>query len=64
MLVDAEAEGGPSIYQNGRIDLGAIVAEHLALGLDPYPRTPGVDFPGHIEDCRVRTSCPSPRSQP
>ena len=28
----------------GRIDLGALVAEFLALGLDPYPRKPGVDF--------------------
>jgi uncharacterized protein len=50
VLVDAEAEGGPSIYENGRIELGTIVTEHLALGLDPYPRKPGVDFPGHIED--------------
>ena len=28
----------------GRIDLGALTAEFLALGLDPYPRKPGVDF--------------------
>ena len=26
-----------------------IVVEHLALGLDPYPRSPGVEFPGHEE---------------
>jgi hypothetical protein len=24
--------------------LGALTAEFLALGLDPYPRKPGVDF--------------------
>lgn len=29
---------------NGRIDLGALTAEFLALGLDPYPRKPGVAF--------------------
>ena len=29
---------------NGRIDLGAVTAEFLALGLDPYPRKPGVAF--------------------
>ena len=29
---------------NGQIDLGALTAEFLALGLDPYPRKPGVDF--------------------
>jgi uncharacterized metal-binding protein YceD (DUF177 family) len=38
------------VYSGGRIDLGAIVYEHLALGLDPYPRSPGVEFPGHVED--------------
>jgi len=41
---------GPEYYQNGRIDLGAIVTEHLALGLDPYPRAPDTEFSGHIED--------------
>ena len=38
------------VYRGGRIDLGAIVFEHLALGLDPYPRSPDVEFSGHIED--------------
>ncbi len=28
----------------GRIDLGALTAEILALGLDPYPKKPGVAF--------------------
>ena len=27
-----------------------LVAEHLALGLDLYPRAPGVEFADHIED--------------
>jgi len=30
----------PDMLQNGRVDLGALAAEHLALGLDPYPRKP------------------------
>jgi hypothetical protein len=49
-LVDTVEVDGPDLYHNGRIDLGIIVREHLALALDPYPRAPGVDFPGHIED--------------
>jgi hypothetical protein len=49
-LVDAAEAEGPDLYRNGRIDLGVIASEHLALGLDPYPRAPGVDFTGHIED--------------
>jgi uncharacterized metal-binding protein YceD (DUF177 family) len=51
----AESEG-PDLYYGGRIDLGAIAAEHLALGLDPYPRAPGVEFPGHVEDNARRSS--------
>ena len=29
---------------DGKIDLGALAAEFFALGLDPYPRKPGVEF--------------------
>lgn len=60
------AGGGPSdsgetsderdVYRNGQIDLGEIVVEHLALGLDPYPRAPGVEFPGHVEDDSAKPS--------
>ena len=34
----------PDQVINGQVDLGALAAEFLALGLDPYPRKPGVDF--------------------
>lgn len=34
----------PDEIINGQIDLGALTSEFLALGLDPYPRKPGVDF--------------------
>jgi hypothetical protein len=37
-------EDAPDEIVGGRIDLGALTAEFLALGLDPYPRKPGVDF--------------------
>ena len=30
----------PDPLVNGRADLGALAAEHFALGLDPYPRKP------------------------
>lgn len=44
----------PDEIINGQIDLGALTAEFLALGLDPYPRKPGVDFeyrdPGDDKD--------------
>jgi hypothetical protein len=34
----------PDEIVNGAVDLGSLTAEFLALGLDPYPRKPGVDF--------------------
>jgi len=37
-------EDEPDPIVDGRIDLGALAAEFLALGLDPYPRKPGVEF--------------------
>jgi hypothetical protein len=43
----AEEEGEedpPDPIIDGRIDLGALAAEFLALGLDPYPRKPGAAF--------------------
>ena len=38
--IDDEDEPDPII--DGKIDLGALAAEFFALGLDPYPRKPGV----------------------
>ncbi len=39
---DEEAEIDPIV--NGHVDLGEVVAETLALDLDPYPRRPGESF--------------------
>ncbi|QXX73701.1 DUF177 domain-containing protein [Methylovirgula sp. HY1] len=34
----------PDPITDGTIDLGGLASEFLALGLDPYPRKPGVSF--------------------
>lgn len=34
----------PDSIVDGRIDLGRLTAEFLALGLDPYPKKPGATF--------------------
>ncbi|HMK89644.1 MAG TPA: DUF177 domain-containing protein [Methylocystis sp.] len=44
MRFDDLAEDAPDPLIDGKIDLGAIVAEFLTLGLDPYPRRPGAIF--------------------
>ena len=42
---DDADEGDPAdVIKGGVIDLGALVAEFLALGVDPYPRRPGAMF--------------------
>jgi len=37
-----------------------VVAETLALDLDPYPRKAGEAFPGHVEDDGEDAKVPSP----
>jgi len=39
-----DAEQPPDPIIDGKIDLGALAGEFLALGLDPYPRKPGAKF--------------------
>ena len=41
---EAEDVDLPDPIVNGRVDFGVLTAEFLALGLDPYPRKPGVAF--------------------
>ncbi len=45
-----DAEDAPDPIVDGRVDLGALAAEFMALGLDPYPRKPGVAFAPPPED--------------
>ena len=42
--VSMTGEDEPDPIVDGKIDLGALAAEFFALGLDPYPRKPGVAF--------------------
>ena len=42
--IDAAADDPPDPLVNDRIDLAAVIAEFLALAIDPYPRKPGAEF--------------------
>jgi hypothetical protein len=58
----------PDPIIDGKIDLGALVAEFLTLGLDPYPRKPGVlfdppDEPG-LKDSPFSTLAEYPGAKP
>ena len=52
----AQGEDSPDEIVGGTVDLGALTAEFLVLGLDPHPRKPGVDFSFEAADDRA----PSP----
>jgi uncharacterized metal-binding protein YceD (DUF177 family) len=41
---NAPVQEPPDVIVDGKIDLGALTAEALALALDPYPKKPGVAF--------------------
>jgi len=45
-LFDPDADDPPEALQEGGIDLGEAVAQHLSIALDPFPRAPGVTFEG------------------
>ena len=42
--LDMEAPDAPDVIHDGAIDLGELVAETLALSLDPWPHKPGTDY--------------------
>jgi uncharacterized metal-binding protein YceD (DUF177 family) len=48
----------PDVLINGGADLGTLVVEHLALGLDPYPRKPGVEEAAAADDSEPATHRP------
>lgn len=51
--VDAEGEDPPEPIGPQGLDLGEVVAEQLALALDPYPRAPGADLAALADDVGV-----------
>lgn len=42
--IEVGADDLPDPLVDGTIDIGAVVSEFLALGIDPYPRKPGAVF--------------------
>lgn len=42
---EAGEEDVPEAFDDGGIDIGELVAQHLSLSLNPYPRAPGVELP-------------------
>jgi uncharacterized metal-binding protein YceD (DUF177 family) len=60
MVIDPDGPDLPETYAGDAVDIGAIVAEFAAMGLDPYPRKPGAEFASHIESADAQDAKPSP----
>ena len=59
--IDLSQDDPPEPILDGKIDLGEIVAEYLALGIDPFPRADGAEFVEISEDCELEEAPqPSP----
>ena len=44
LLLDPGDDDPPEPLDGPFVDLGELVAQHLSLAIDPYPRAPGVSF--------------------
>jgi len=44
LTLDAGSADPPEALRDGVVDIGAVATEFLILGIDPYPRKPGVAF--------------------
>jgi uncharacterized metal-binding protein YceD (DUF177 family) len=55
---DGEADDLAEMIEGGILDLGAVMAEFLTLGVDPYPRRPGAIFAPPVTGTEGAASSP------
>lgn len=60
MIIDPDGPDLPETFSGDTIDVGALVAEFAAMGLDPYPRKPGIEFQAQVENTGGTERKPSP----
>jgi uncharacterized metal-binding protein YceD (DUF177 family) len=58
--IDFHAADPPDPIIDGAIDLGAVMVEHLALGIDPFPRAEGA----HFDPPEDIPEAPEPKANP
>lgn len=58
--LDPESDDAVEPLVDGRVDVGELVAQHLSLALEPYPRAPGVAFAGFDDEEPVEDGAPTP----
>lgn len=60
MIIDPDGPDLPETFSGDAIDVGVVVAEFAAMGLDAYPRKPGEIFSAHMETPVEQEKKPSP----
>lgn len=53
LIIDPDGPDLPDTFTGDRLDVGAVAAEFAAMGLEPYPRKPGVEFEPRIADAEA-----------
>jgi uncharacterized metal-binding protein YceD (DUF177 family) len=60
MVLDPEGPDIPEQFTGDTVDAGEVVAEFVALAIDPYPRKEGVEFAGLAQKETPEERKPSP----
>lgn len=60
MILDPAGPDIPDTFEGDTIDAGAVVSEHVALAIDPYPRKEGAVFGARIESSAEDDKRPNP----
>jgi len=55
IVIDPLAEDPPEPFDGREINLGLLLLEHLALGIDPYPRAPGAVIPASLTQAAIES---------
>ena len=60
MVLDPDGPDIPDVFTGDTIDAGGVVAEHVAMAIDPYPRKQGASFGERIESTDKDDARPNP----
>jgi uncharacterized metal-binding protein YceD (DUF177 family) len=60
MILDPSGPDIPDTFAGDTIDAGAVVSEHVALAIEPYPRKEGAAFGERIESSAADDKRPNP----
>lgn len=61
VVIDMDAEDPPEALLEGKIDIGEMMAQHLAMQIDPYPRAPDAgeaSWRSEVDDDTETSSAP------